>query len=176
LAEQDIPADTVGNLSPEDWTSLLAAGLPVIPLRDIILFPGTVAPILLGRPQSLSALMRALESPRQLAFFSLQKTASEDEVRPESLKPVGVVGRIASSQSLPNNLSKVLVEAVAPARAGEWKVSPNLIEAVLSPLAAAAGDAQPPGRRLDTARVLVACRAPRRSSMPWRGTSSSPSR
>jgi ATP-dependent Lon protease len=156
LAEQDIPADSVGNMSPEDWASLLAAGLPVIPLRDIILFPGTVAPILLGRPQSLSALMRALESSRQLAFFSLQKTASEDEVRPETLKPVGVVGRIASSQSLPNNLSKVLVEAVAPARAEEWRVSPNLIEAVLQPLAAASGDAQPLLRRIDTARVLFA--------------------
>lgn len=156
MAERDNTAETVGNMSPEEWATLLSDGLPVIPLRDIILFPGTVAPILLGRPQSLSALMRALESPRQFAFFSLQKTAAEDEVRPESLKPVGVVGRIASSQSLPNNLSKVLIEAIAPARADEWKVSPNLIEAVLSPLAATAGEAQPLGRRMDTARVLFA--------------------
>ncbi|MBW8890131.1 MAG: endopeptidase La [Fibrobacteres bacterium] len=143
-----------GQMSPEEWARHLAAGLPVIPLRDIILFPGTVTPILLGRPQSLSALMRALESQQQFAFFALQKSASEDEVNPESLKPVGVVGRIASSQSLPNNLSKVLVEAVGPARAAEWKVSPNLIEAALEPMPAMPFDAQAISRRLQITRSL----------------------
>src|SRR4051812_15895916 len=141
-------------MSQVEWARHLAAGLPVIPLRDIILFPGTVTPILLGRPQSLSALMRALDSQQQLAFFALQKTASEDEVNPESLKAVGVVGRIASSQSLPNNLSKVLVEAVGPARAMEWKVSPNLIEAVLDPMPTEPYDAPALSRRVETARAL----------------------
>ena len=143
-----------GQMSPDEWARHLAAGLPVIPLRDIILFPGTVTPILLGRPQSLSALMRALESQQQLAFFALQKSASEDEVNPESLKAVGVVGRIASSQSLPNNLSKVLVEAVGPARAAEWKVSPNLIEAALEPMPTTPFDAQAISRRLQITRTM----------------------
>ena len=103
-----------------EYTEALAGGLPVIPLRDIILFPGTVTPILLGRPQSLMSLTKALEAPSQLAFFCLQKVAADDEVVPESLQATGVVGRIVSSLALPNNLSKILVEALGVARATEW--------------------------------------------------------
>src|SRR3954467_13918139 len=95
MAPDGIPVP--GHMSPDEWAEFLADGLPVIPLRDIILFPGTVTPILLGRPQSLSAMMRAMESQSQLALFALQKTASEDDVAPDSLKTIGVVGRIASS-------------------------------------------------------------------------------
>jgi ATP-dependent Lon protease len=149
-------AATDSKMAPEEWARTLAAGLPVIPLRDIILFPGTVTPILLGRPQSLTAMMKALEGPQQLALFALQKTASEDDVAPETLRVVGVVGRIASSQALPNNLSKILVEAMGPARVTEWKVSPNLIQAVLAPVAAAQGDGEALRRRLDATRVMFA--------------------
>jgi ATP-dependent Lon protease len=140
--------------SAEEWSQLLAAGLPVIPLRDIILFPGTVTPILLGRPQSLSAMMRAMESPSQLALFALQKTASEDDVSPDTLKTVGVVGRIASSLSLPNNLSKILVEALGVARATQWQVLPSLIVAHLEPVTAEPLKEDTARRRIESTRVM----------------------
>ena len=140
----------------EDWARTLAAGLPVIPLRDIILFPGTVTPILLGRPQSLTAMMRAMESPNQLALFALQKTASEDEVAPETLKLIGVVGRIASSQPLPNNLSKILVEAMGAARVLKWEVAPNLITATAEPVSPAPLKEEGARRRLESTRVMFA--------------------
>ncbi|MEO7425490.1 MAG: endopeptidase La [Fibrobacteria bacterium] len=140
--------------SAEEWSQLLAAGLPVIPLRDIILFPGTVTPILLGRPQSLSAMMRAMESPSQLALFALQKTASEDDVSPDTLKTVGVVGRIASSLSLPNNLSKILVEALGVARATQWQVLPSLIVAHLEPVTAEPLKEETSRRRIESTRVM----------------------
>ena len=142
--------------SPEEWATTLAAGLPVIPLRDIILFPGTVTPILLGRPQSLTAMMRAMESPSQLALFALQKTASEDDVAPETLKTIGVVGRIASSQGLPNNLSKILVEAMGAAKVTKWEVSPNLITAFLEPVSSAPLKEDGARRRLESTRVMFA--------------------
>ncbi len=142
--------------SAEEWAQLLAAGLPVIPLRDIILFPGTVTPILLGRPQSLSAMMRAMESPSQLALFALQKTASEDDVSPDTLKPVGVVGRIASSLPLPNNLSKILVEALGVARATQWQPLPSLIVANLEPVTAAPLKEETARRRIESTRVMFA--------------------
>ncbi|HKP95941.1 MAG TPA: endopeptidase La [Fibrobacteria bacterium] len=142
--------------SAEEWAQLLAAGLPVIPLRDIILFPGTVTPILLGRPQSLSAMMRAMESPSQLALFALQKTASEDDVAPESLKTVGVVGRIASSLSLPNNLSKILVESLGAARVTQWQTLPALILANLEPVSPVPLKEETARRRIESTRVLFA--------------------
>jgi ATP-dependent Lon protease len=142
--------------SAEEWAQLLADGLPVIPLRDIILFPGTVTPILLGRPQSLSAMMRAMESPSQLALFALQKTASEDDVSPESLKTTGVVGRIASSLPLPNNLSKILVESLGVARVSRWQNLPSLILAHCEPLVAAPLKEETARRRLESTRVMFA--------------------
>ena len=149
-------ADKAKAASAEEWAQLLAAGLPVIPLRDIILFPGTVTPILLGRPQSLSAMMRAMESPSQLALFALQKTASEDDVAPETLKTIGVVGRIASSLSLPNNLSKILVESLGVARATQWQTLPNLIVAHLEPIVAAPLKEETARRRIESTRVMFA--------------------
>ncbi|MDQ3001807.1 MAG: endopeptidase La [Fibrobacterota bacterium] len=142
--------------SAEEWANLLAEGLPVIPLRDIILFPGTVTPILLGRPQSLSAMMRALESPSQLALFALQKTASEDDVAPDTLKTIGVVGRIASSLSLPNNLSKILVESLGVAKVTKWETLPSLIRAELEPLVAAPLKEETARRRIESTRVMFA--------------------
>jgi ATP-dependent Lon protease len=152
----DKASEKAKNASAEEWAQLLAAGLPVIPLRDIILFPGTVTPILLGRPQSLAAMMRAMDSQSQLAFFALQKTASEDDVAPESLKTIGVVGRIASSLSLPNNLSKILVESLSVAGVNQWQALPGLILANLEPVAAAPLKEESARRRLESARVLFA--------------------
>jgi ATP-dependent Lon protease len=94
--------------------------LPVIPLRDMVLFPGTVTPLLLGRPQSLEALAQALKLPGQTAFFTLQENSREEDPLPSDLKPVGVVGRILSTNALPNGLSKILVEGQLVATAQEW--------------------------------------------------------
>ncbi|MDB5047800.1 MAG: ATP-dependent protease La [Fibrobacteres bacterium] len=149
-------ADKARAASAEEWAQLLADGLPVIPLRDIILFPGTVTPILLGRPQSLSAMMRAMDSQSQLALFALQKTASEDDVSPDTLKTIGVVGRIASSLSLPNNLSKILVEALGVAQVTKWQTLPSLIMANLEPIVAAPLKEETARRRIESTRVMFA--------------------
>jgi ATP-dependent Lon protease len=115
----------------QGYAEALKAGLPVIPLRDVVIFPGTVTPLLLGRTQSLSAMIKALEGPQQLAFFTLQNQASEDLVGPETVKAVGTVGRIISSSALPNSLSKILVEAVGVAKAHSWRQEQNILFAEL---------------------------------------------
>jgi ATP-dependent Lon protease len=86
----------------------------------------------------------------------LQKTASEDDVAPESLKTMGVVGRIASSLSLPNNLSKILVESLSVANVSEWQALPGLILANLEPVTATPLKEDSARRRLESARVLFA--------------------
>jgi ATP-dependent Lon protease len=138
----------------EEFRAALAEGLPVIPLRDIILFPGTVTPILLGRPQSLAALNKALDGQTQLAFFALQKTASDDDVGPEALKTVGTVGRIASSLPLPNNLSKILVEALGTAKVADWGRGAAQLMARLEAQTASAAKPEALRRRLESIRAM----------------------
>ena len=164
LSDQKITANLTSNVpvslpeetASKEYAETLAKGLPVVPLRDIILFPGTVTPILLGRPQSLAAMMRALESPSQLAFFCLQRTASEDDVIPDTLHSIGVVGRIANSLSLPNNLSKILVESLGLAKVSQWQSTPNLILATMEPMKATPLEADMVKRRLEQLRVMFA--------------------
>lgn len=116
-----------------NFAEILRAGLPTIPLRDVVLFPGTVTPLLLGRPQSLTAMIRALEGQHQLAFFTLQNQASEDVMGPDTVKAVGTIGRIISSSGLPNNLNKILVEAVGVAKATGWRQEGQTFSAELIP-------------------------------------------
>jgi ATP-dependent Lon protease len=109
--------------------SFVQRPLPVIPLRDMVLFPGTVSPLLLGRPQSLGALALALAHPSQQAFFTLQENSRDEDPSPSTLKTVGVIGRILSSTSLPNGLSKVLVEGQDVATALAWKTAGDVLTA-----------------------------------------------
>jgi ATP-dependent Lon protease len=136
-----------------DYSELLEAGLPVIPLRDVALFPGTVTPLLLGRAQSLSAMVKALEGPHQLAFFTLQNQANEDIVGPDSVKAVGTVGRIVSSSGLPNNLSKILVEAIGVAKANGWRQEQGALLATLDEYGVM--DAQEPQRTHALAQIKL---------------------
>ncbi len=92
-------------------------GVPIIPLRDTILFPGNVSPLLLGRPGSLSAMFKALEHSDKIVFLSLQLNSIEEEITADSLHKTGVLARIISSTPSPNNLSKILIEVIAVAQA-----------------------------------------------------------
>src|SRR5215217_8457724 len=122
-------AKTRSDLAPAPERPFVARPLPVIPLRDMVLFPGTVSPLLLGRPQSLAALARALEHPSQTAFFTLQENPQDEEPGSADLSATGTLGRILSSAALPNGLSKVLVEALAVGTVSEWTQAPGFLEA-----------------------------------------------
>ncbi|HLP43166.1 MAG TPA: LON peptidase substrate-binding domain-containing protein, partial [Fibrobacteria bacterium] len=149
-------AEEIGVRVSTEYARALEHGLPVIPLRDIILFPGTVTPILLGRPQSLSAMGNAMESGLQLAFFALQNVASDEVVGPDNLKPMGVVGRIVSSVPLPNNLSKILVESMGVARVKAWETDAGAghLMAALVPCPAVSVRPEAARRRLENLKTM----------------------
>ncbi|HDH57925.1 MAG TPA: endopeptidase La, partial [Bacteroidetes bacterium] len=65
--------------------------LPVMPLRDVVLFPGTVYPLLVGRASSLKVIEEVLEGDKLILLLA-QKDASREEVAPDNLYRVGVVG------------------------------------------------------------------------------------
>ena len=83
--------------------------LPLLPLRAVVVFPHTVLPPLLGRPQSIKALELAMESDRRIMLVA-QKAAAKDEPSVEDMFDVGCVSTILQMLKLPDGTVKVLVE------------------------------------------------------------------
>jgi ATP-dependent Lon protease len=93
--------------------------LPTIPLRDLVVFPTMVFPLLIGRQSTLKAIDKSIEGDR-LIFLVAQRDAALEEPTGRDLFRVGVVGKIMQTLKLPNGLVKVLVEGLA--RAGVARV------------------------------------------------------
>ncbi|PYQ33937.1 MAG: endopeptidase La [Acidobacteria bacterium] len=86
--------------------------LPLVPLRDMVVFPHMMAPFVVGRDSSIHALEAALATPGKRLFLSAQKDPQLDEPRPEDIHGMGVVATVAQSLKLPNGHIKVMVEGV----------------------------------------------------------------
>src|SRR5574340_1081226 len=89
--------------------------LPLLPLRDVVVFPHMVIPLFVGRPKSIKALGSAMEGGRQIMLVA-QKAAGKDEPKPEDMFEVGCVSSILQLLKLPDGTVKVLVEGVQRAR------------------------------------------------------------
>jgi ATP-dependent Lon protease len=94
--------------------------LPVVPLRDVVVFPHMMMPFVIGRPSSTRALEHALLKDKRI-FLAAQHDASVDDPRPDDIFTMGCVANIVQNLKLPDGNIKVLVEGVDRARAMEWK-------------------------------------------------------
>ena len=83
--------------------------LPLLPLRDVVVFPHMVIPLFVGRPKSIKALEAAMEAGRQIVLVA-QKAAGKDEPKPDDMFEVGCVSSILQMLKLPDGTVKVLVE------------------------------------------------------------------
>ncbi len=92
---------------PEHLTSTIA--LPLLPLRDVVVFPHMVIPLFVGRPRSIKALEQAMEVGKHLLLVA-QKSAAKDEPTFDDLYKVGTVASILQMLKLPDGTVKVLVE------------------------------------------------------------------
>jgi ATP-dependent Lon protease len=94
--------------------------LPIVPLRDVVVFPHMMMPFVIGRPSSIRALEHALAKDKRI-FLAAQHDAAVDEPTPGEIYTMGCVANIVQSLKLPDGNIKVLVEGVDRARAIEWK-------------------------------------------------------
>jgi len=94
--------------------------LPVVPLRDVVVFPHMMMPFVIGRPSSTRALEHALATDKRI-FLAAQHDAAIDDPQPADIYTMGCVANIVQSLKLPDGNIKVLVEGVERARAVEWK-------------------------------------------------------
>ena len=94
--------------------------LPIVPLRDVVVFPHMMMPFVIGRPSSTRALEHALTKDKRI-FLAAQQDAATDDPQPKDIHTMGCVANIVQSLKLPDGNVKVLVEGLDRARAVEWK-------------------------------------------------------
>ena len=85
--------------------------LPLLPLRDVVVFPHMVIPLFVGRPKSIKALEAAMENGRQIMLVA-QKAAGKDEPKADDMFDIGCVSSILQMLKLPDGTVKVLVEGM----------------------------------------------------------------
>jgi ATP-dependent Lon protease len=83
--------------------------LPVLPLRDIVVFPHMVVPLFVGREKSVRALEEVMQGDKQI-LLATQKNSSDDEPSPSAIYDVGVIATVLQLLKLPDGTVKVLVE------------------------------------------------------------------
>ncbi len=89
--------------------------LPLLPLRDVVVFPHMVIPLFVGRPRSIRALEAAMEAGKSI-MLAAQKSAGKDDPTPEDVYEIGCVATILQMLKLPDGTVKVLVEGAQRAR------------------------------------------------------------
>jgi len=92
--------------------------IPLLPLRDVVVFPHMVIPLFVGRPKSIKALETAMESGKSIVLVA-QKSAAKDDPSPEDLYRIGSIANILQMLKLPDGTVKVLVEGAQRARLHE---------------------------------------------------------
>ncbi len=89
--------------------------MPLLPLRDVVVFPHMVIPLFVGRPKSIKALETAMEAGKSIVLVA-QKSAAKDDPSPEDLYQIGSIANILQMLKLPDGTVKVLVEGSQRAR------------------------------------------------------------
>jgi ATP-dependent Lon protease len=91
---------------------------PLLPLRDVVVFPHMVIPLFVGRPKSIKAMETAMEAGKSILLVA-QKSAAKDDPGPQDMYSIGCVSNILQMLKLPDGTVKVLVEGGARAQISE---------------------------------------------------------
>jgi len=108
--------------------------LPLLPLRDVVVFPHMVIPLFVGRPRSIRALEAAMEAGKSI-MLAAQKSAGKDDPTPDDVYEIGCVATILQMLKLPDGTVKVLVEGAQRARITDIQDTTTHFSSVLVPIA-----------------------------------------
>ncbi len=122
-------SDTTGNYSI-DYSVVedIPKVLPVLPLRDTVIFPYMIFPVLVGREQSIKAANFSLESSKYI-FLAAQKKSNVEEPLPDDIFIDGTIAKIIQILKLPNGLLKILVDGIIQGRIVRFIENPSFFEA-----------------------------------------------
>ena len=122
-------------------TLKLSASYPVLPLRDIVVFPHMIVPLFVGRDKSVRALEQVMNEDKQI-LLSSQRDPGEDDPTSDGIFSVGVLANVLQLLKLPDGTVKVLVEGRARVRIDEFIENEAFFEAKASILDVIEGDAE----------------------------------
>jgi ATP-dependent Lon protease len=125
--EQTPPA---GGEGPDQGGKLV---LPVLPLRDIVVFPHMIVPLFVGREKSVRALENVMQDDKQILLVA-QKNAADDNPNIADIYDVGTIGSVLQLLKLPDGTVKVLVEGVKRARVAGYVENEQFFEAHVEPI------------------------------------------
>jgi len=114
---------------------------PVLPLRDIVVFPHMIVPLFVGREKSVRALEDVMREDKQILLVA-QKNASQDEPTTDDIYSVGTVSTVLQLLKLPDGTVKVLVEGGKRARIGSFTENELFFQAQAEPMLEEIGDTQ----------------------------------
>ncbi len=112
---------------------------PVLPLRDIVVFPHMIVPLFVGREKSVRALEDVMKNDKQILLVT-QKNAAQDDPTPADIYSVGTVGTVLQLLKLPDGTVKVLVEGSQRARIARYEESADFFQAYAETLEDGDGD------------------------------------
>ena len=137
-----------------DDSESLPGNLPIMPLRDVVLFPGIIQPLTVGRARSLALVQEAAMSDRLFAVM-LQNQADEEEPAYDAIHHIGCAVRILKLVRMPDDTQNVIVQAISRVRADRVTQSDPFFRVDVTPLY----DVQDEGKELEaltvTARNLI---------------------
>ncbi|MDB5407024.1 MAG: lon [Rhodospirillales bacterium] len=114
---------------------------PVLPLRDIVVFPHMIVPLFVGREKSVRALEDVMKDDKQILLVT-QKNAAQDDPTTSDIYSVGTVGTVLQLLKLPDGTVKVLVEGGQRARIARFAENEAFFQAYAEPIAEKPGDNQ----------------------------------
>src|SRR5881296_29223 len=123
--------------------------LPLLPVRDIVVFPYMVLPLFVGREMSIKAIEAALAGNRMI-FLATQKALDVENPRPEDIHKVGTIGIIMRMLKLPDERIKILVQGTAKGKVLEYIQTEPYYSVRISKIV----EAKPPGAPLETEAVM----------------------
>jgi ATP-dependent Lon protease len=115
--------------------------LPVLPLRDIVVFPHMIVPLFVGREKSVRALESVMRDDKQILLVT-QKNAAQDDPAPGDIYDVGTVSTVLQLLRLPDGTVKVLVEGIRRARITSYTENAQYFEAGIEAIEERTGESQ----------------------------------
>src|SRR6201986_3244268 len=123
----------------EQPKGVLNLPVPVLPLRDIVVFPHMIVPLFVGREKSVRALEQVMNEDKQILLLT-QKNAGEDDPSPDGLFRLGTLATVLQLLKLPDQTVRVLVEGKARARVTSFSPRTDFFQATIEKVAEETGE------------------------------------
>jgi ATP-dependent Lon protease len=119
-------------LMPAGATNPVTAGIPIVPMRDLVVFPQMVAPIFVGREKTRRAIERALATDRRV-FVVTQRRSGDDDPQLDALHPVGVTAALINRVVMTDGTLKLAISGLERAAVGK-AVADEFLAAEIAPI------------------------------------------